>query len=176
MLRAFTSANVKFIYYSSLKSYFFYFTYQLYNTPHIPLSILHYILLKYYKTIIYFYNFSHTSQSKFTSNHHTSTPTPATHAPSRWPMSDSFKTPDNHNIHHKSNTNLQPYSQINHKSSTHTHKSTTNLQPIPTNQTQMNLIPNSHFHELFIPKNQIEKHQLHNLFIPTNQIKKPLNP
>ena len=83
---------------------------------------------------------------------------------------------DNHNIHHKSNTNLQPYSQINHKSSTHTLKSTTNLQPIPTNQTQMNLISNSHFHELFIPKNQIEKHQLHNLFIPINQIKKSLNP
>ena len=132
MLRAFTSANVKFIYYNSPKSHFFYFTYQLYNTSHIPLSILHYILLKYYKTIIYSYNFSHTSQSKFTSSHHT-------HAPSQWPMSDSFKTPT-----------ITTFTTNQTQIFNHTHKSTINLQPIPTNQTQMNLIPNSHFHELFV--------------------------
>ena len=86
------------------------------------------------------------------------------------PTSDSFKTMT-------ITTSTTNQTQIfNHKCSTHTHKSTTNLQPIPTNQTQINLIPNSHFHELFIPNNQIEKHQLHNLFIPTNQIKKPSNP
>ena len=52
-LRAFTSACAKNSIYLSIKTYFFYFTYSLFKTLHIRLSILHYITLKY----LFFLNF-----------------------------------------------------------------------------------------------------------------------
>ena len=47
ILRAFTLANAKAIVYFGIKTYFFYFTYLLFKTPHIILFILHYISLKH---------------------------------------------------------------------------------------------------------------------------------
>ena len=52
-LRAFTSACAKNFIYLSIKTYFFYFTYSLFKTLHIRLSILHYVTLKY----LFFLNF-----------------------------------------------------------------------------------------------------------------------
>ena len=54
ILRAFTLAHAKAIVYFGIKTYFFYFTYLLFKTPHIILFILHYISLKYQFSFFFF--------------------------------------------------------------------------------------------------------------------------
>ena len=46
ILRAFTSAYAKVLVYFIIETYFFYFTYLFFKTPHIRLFNLHYISLK----------------------------------------------------------------------------------------------------------------------------------
>ena len=55
ILRAFTLAHAKAIVYFGIKTYFFYFTYLLFKTPHIILFILHYISLKYQFSLVFFF-------------------------------------------------------------------------------------------------------------------------
>ena len=54
-VRAFTSASLFFLYFTSPKLILFTLPLYIYNILHIPPFILHYTLLKYYKTIIIFF-------------------------------------------------------------------------------------------------------------------------
>ena len=68
-VRAFTSRFVNFIYFSSSKTHFSTLAIIFYNIPHIPLFILQYIQLKYYKIILFF--FFHSPNHTHTGNHQT---------------------------------------------------------------------------------------------------------
>ena len=80
-VRAFTSRFVNFIYFSSSKTHFSTLAIIFYNIPHIPLFILQYIQLKYYKIILFFFSIVPTTPTLETTKplrHKSTTPTPAT--------------------------------------------------------------------------------------------------
>jgi hypothetical protein len=58
--RAFPTHFVPIVYFTSSKSHFFSLAIHFYKTPSIPFFILHYIILKYYKIILFLYFFFHT--------------------------------------------------------------------------------------------------------------------
>ena len=53
--KTFTSAYLFFLYFTSSKPTLFALPLNIYNIPHILLFILHYTLLKYYKTIFFYF-------------------------------------------------------------------------------------------------------------------------
>ena len=84
IISVFSTCYVSIIYFSSLKSHFFYFIYQLYKIPFISLFILHNIILKYHKLSFFlFFLFSFFPHSP----HLPQWPTPADfpHLPQRTP-------------------------------------------------------------------------------------------
>ena len=85
-LRAFTTAFVKFIYFTSSKINFSTLAINIYNIPHILLFILQYKILKYYKIFLFFIFYfipptsTHTEHSEHTQIQPTAyKTTPATH-------------------------------------------------------------------------------------------------
>ena len=58
-VRAFPTHFASILYFTSSKSHFSILTTHFYKTPHIPFSILQYIILKYYKIILFLYIFFH---------------------------------------------------------------------------------------------------------------------
>ena len=68
-LRAFPTHFPPIFYFTSSKNYFSILHTNFYKTPHIPLSILQYVLLKYYKIFIFYNIFSrHTRWNSITNN------------------------------------------------------------------------------------------------------------
>ena len=69
ILRAFTVGSLSFLYFRSSKNYLFSLATHFYKTPHIPLSILQYIILKYYKIIFFIYIFFFNTPNSLASTH-----------------------------------------------------------------------------------------------------------
>jgi hypothetical protein len=62
LLRAFPTHFASILYFTPSKSHFSILTTHFYKTPHIPFSILQYIILKYYKIIFFIYIYFFTLQ------------------------------------------------------------------------------------------------------------------
>ena len=69
-LRAFLTHFESILYFTSSKSYFSILTTYFYKTPHISFSILQYIILKYYKIILFIYIYIYISHSNQTHGNH----------------------------------------------------------------------------------------------------------